>query len=63
MKIIECAFFILLGLTVSSLVFGLFIYFKGGASYRQHANAAMRFRVLFQGLTLILFFILLGLGK
>lgn len=61
--IIEYAFFLTLLLTAASLIFGLFIYFKGDSPYKKYANAAMRWRVIFQGFTLIIFFILLSLKR
>ncbi|MBY0463260.1 MAG: twin transmembrane helix small protein [Alphaproteobacteria bacterium] len=50
-------------LTVASLVFGLFVYFKGEGPYKKYANATMRWRVMFQAFALILFFILLSLKR
>jgi hypothetical protein len=56
---IQILFFISLAGTVASLVFGLTIYFMGGDIYKKYGNAAMRWRVLFQALTLILFFLMM----
>lgn len=53
------AFYSALGLTVISLLAGLFCFFKGGDAYKQKANAFMRFRVVMQGVALLLFLIIL----
>jgi len=63
LKITEYVFFLTLALTAASLIFGLFIYFKGDSSYKKYANSAMRWRVMLQGISLILFFILLSLKR
>ncbi|MBY0281073.1 MAG: twin transmembrane helix small protein [Alphaproteobacteria bacterium] len=63
LQITKYAFFLTLLLTVASLAFGLFIYFKGDGPHKKYANAAMRWRVMFQAFTLILFFILLSLKR
>ena len=59
LKIVQLLFFGALFCTVASLIFGLATYFKGGTLYARYGNAAMRWRVTFQTLTLILFFIIL----
>lgn len=57
---IKVAFFISLTLTAIILILGLFVYFKGGELNRRYGNAAMRWRVIFQGITLMLFLWLLS---
>lgn len=59
--VIEVLFFISLGCTVGSLGFGLYAYFKGGVIQQQYSNAAMRWRVLLQAVTLVLFMLMLWL--
>ena len=49
--------------TLVSLAFGLFSFFKGGEFNRKHGNRAMQMRVFFQALALVLFGILLTMGK
>lgn len=60
-KIIEMAFFLSLLLTLGSLFFGLYTYFKGGELHKKFSNAAMRWRIIFQALSLALFFLVLFL--
>lgn len=59
--IIQTLFFTALGCTVASLGFGLYAYFKGGLIQQKYSNAAMRWRVLLQALTLVLFMLMLWL--
>ena len=63
LETIKYIFFLTLTLTVASLAFGLFVYFKGDEPYKKYANAAMRWRVMFQAFALVLFFILLLLKR
>lgn len=60
-KLVEILFFISLSATALSLSFGLYAYFKGGEVARLYSNRAMRWRVALQGLTLILFLLMLSL--
>lgn len=57
--VLEIAFFCALFSTLGVLGFGLFVYFKGGALHVRYGNAAMRWRIMLQGLTLVLFFLML----
>lgn len=57
--IMQFLFFLSLACTVASLIIGLATYFKGGTAYARYGNACMRWRVTFQTLTLILFFLIL----
>ena len=59
MNIIIMAFFISLFMTLAVLIGGLCLYFKGGPLYQKYGNAAMRWRVMLQGFTLILFMLVL----
>lgn len=56
---IEFLFFFALACTLGSLVFGLTVYFKGGVLNAKYGNTAMRWRVTFQMITLMLFVLLL----
>ncbi|MES2607987.1 MAG: HIG1 domain-containing protein [Pseudomonadota bacterium] len=58
-RIVEFLFFFALACTLGSLVFGLTVYFKGGALNAKFGNAAMRWRVTFQMIALMLFVLLL----
>jgi len=55
--------FVALISTVGVLIFGLFALFKGGEFNRMYGNRAMRWRILLQALTIILFTILLIVGR
>ena len=59
LRLVEFLFFFALACTLASLVFGLTVYFKGGALNARFGNAAMRWRVTFQAITLMLFGLLL----
>lgn len=59
LHLIEFLFFTSLACTLASLAFGLTVYFKGGALNAKYGNAAMRWRVTFQMITLMLFVLLL----
>lgn len=50
------AFFASLAATFSVLMFGVVCFFKGGDFNEKYGNAAMRWRVMLQGLTLLLFY-------
>jgi hypothetical protein len=49
--------------TLGALAFGLGVFFKGGEANRKYGNAAMRWRIILQGLALILFFLAFWLGR
>lgn len=57
---------ILLGLTLlsvaGSLAYGLFSFLKGGEESSKISNEAMRWRVILQGVALLLFFLILWIG-
>jgi hypothetical protein len=59
--LVEFLFFFALACTLGSLVFGLIVYFKGGVLNAKFGNVAMRWRVTFQAITLMLFLLLLWL--
>ncbi len=59
--IIKILFFLSLAATLSSLIFGLFVYFKGGELNAKYGNKAMRWRIAFQSITLFLFLLLLSI--
>lgn len=56
---LQSLFLLSLLATLSILFWGLYVYFKGGELQRKYSNQAMQLRVFFQGLTLILFMLLL----
>ena len=58
-RIVEFLFFFALACTLGTLFFGLTVYFKGGALNAKFGNAAMRWRVTFQMIALMLFVLLL----
>lgn len=49
--------------TLLSLGFGLFSFFKGGEFNKKYGNRAMQMRIVFQTVALVLFAILLTMGK
>ncbi|MBT4879483.1 MAG: twin transmembrane helix small protein [Alphaproteobacteria bacterium] len=51
--------FIAMGAAFVALLVGLFTFFKGGEFNKKHGNQFMRWRILLQGLALILFTFLL----
>ncbi|MES2252714.1 MAG: HIG1 domain-containing protein [Pseudomonadota bacterium] len=59
LRTIEFLFFCTLACTLASLVLGLAVYFKGGALNAKFGNVAMRWRITFQAITLMLFVLLL----
>jgi hypothetical protein len=54
---------IALAATVAALLFGLFVLFKGGEFSQKYGTKAMQWRVILQATAIILFTILLLLGK
>lgn len=52
-----------LGATFLALVFGLFSLFKGGEFNARFGNKAMQWRILLQGIAIILFTLTLILGR
>ena len=60
MVLIHFLFFIALVGTVVSLCGGLILYLKGGELYNRYGNRLMQARVVFQGLTIFIFFIMLS---
>jgi hypothetical protein len=52
-----------LGATLVALTFGIFSLFKGGKFSRLYGNKAMQWRIYFQGITLLIFFLMLWLGR
>ena len=54
---------IALAATVGALVFGLFSLSKGGDFNRKYGNRAMQWRIGLQGLVIILFTLMLILGR
>ena len=52
-----------LGATVGALGFGLVALFKGGEFNAKYGNRAMRWRILLQAITLILFTLMLIFGR
>jgi hypothetical protein len=57
------ALILALGATVAALLFGLFALFKGGEFNRQYGNRAMQWRVMLQAIAIILFTVMLILGR
>lgn len=49
--------------TVGALVFGLFALYKGGEFSAKYGNRAMQWRILLQAVTLVLFTLMLILGR
>jgi hypothetical protein len=49
--------------TVGALVFGLVALYKGGEFNTKYGNRAMQWRILFQAITIILFTLMLFLGR
>lgn len=52
-----------LGATFLALIFGLFSLFKGGEFNARFGNKAMQWRILLQGIAIILFTLTLILGR
>ncbi|MBW8310368.1 MAG: twin transmembrane helix small protein [Candidatus Paracaedibacteraceae bacterium] len=48
---------------VGVLGFGLYTLLRGGEMSHKHSNAAMRWRVLLQGIALLIFALILWLGR
>lgn len=59
MSLLKILFTVSLITTLFILFWGLYVYFKGGELQKRYSNQAMQLRVFFQGLTLILFMLLL----
>jgi len=59
LRTIEFLFFCTLACTLVTLVLGLTVYFKGGTLNAKYGNVAMRWRITFQAITLVLFVMLL----
>lgn len=59
MILLKILFSLSLIATLAILFWGLYVYFKGGDLQKKYSNQAMQLRVFFQGLTLILFMLLL----
>ncbi|MBM3633416.1 MAG: twin transmembrane helix small protein [Alphaproteobacteria bacterium] len=57
------ALLITLASTVGALGFGLFALYKGGEFNEKYGNGAMRWRITFQALSIILFTLLILVGK
>ena len=53
--------FIFMGLTLATIATGLFSMMKGGVFNEKYGNALMRWRIILQGISLLLFAILLML--
>jgi hypothetical protein len=52
-----------LGATVLALLFGLFSLFKGGEFNAKYGNKAMQWRILLQGIAIVLFTLMLIIGR
>ncbi len=52
-----------LGATVGALIFGLFSLFKGGEFNAKYGNKAMQWRILLQGVAIVLFTLMLLVGR
>lgn len=48
---------------VGVLCFGLYTLLRGGEFSQKHSNEAMRWRVLLQGIALLIFALILWLGR
>jgi hypothetical protein len=48
---------------VGALVFGLYSFLRGGEFNAKHSNEVMRWRVILQGVALLIFFLILWLGR
>jgi hypothetical protein len=59
---IRITFFAVLFLTLFALIAGMFLFLKGGPLYKKYGNALMRWRIILQGATLILFFLMFWWG-
>jgi hypothetical protein len=51
------------GATVLALLFGLFSLFKGGEFNAKYGNKAMQWRILLQGIAIVLFTLMLIIGR
>ena len=57
------ALILALGATLAALLFGLFALFKGGEFNHRYANRAMQWRITLQAIAIILFTVMLILGR
>lgn len=48
---------------VGALIFGLYAFLRGGDYNAKHSNEIMRWRVILQGIALLVFFLILWLGR
>lgn len=55
--------FICMASVFGSLAYGLYSMIRGGEFDRTHANRAMRWRVILQGIALFIFFLILLWGR
>lgn len=63
MSLLSCLFLGVLAATLLTLIFGLFSFLRGGTFNTKHGNTTMQLRVMLQGIALLIFAILLWLGK
>jgi hypothetical protein len=63
MLFIQILFFICFACTIASLFFGLYTLSQSNDIQQKYSNAAMRWRITFQGLTLVLFLLMLWLKR
>jgi hypothetical protein len=54
---------IALGATALALIFGLFSLFKGGEFNAKYGTKAMQWRILLQGVAIVLFTLMLIMGR
>lgn len=52
-----------LGATVGALIFGFFSLFKGGDFNAKYGNKAMQWRILLQAVAIVLFTLMLIVGR
>ena len=57
--ILTILLFVAMGITLIVLVTGLISMARGGAFNRKNANRLMRLRVLFQGIAIVIFLVLI----
>jgi len=61
--ILTILLFIAMGITLVVLFAGLISMARGGAFNRRNANRLMRLRVLFQGIAIVIFLVLIFIVK
>jgi len=61
--ILTILLFIAMGITLVVLFTGLISMARGGAFNRRNANRLMRLRVLFQGIAIVIFLVLIFIVK